>query len=608
MGKRAVALAGFALLLLLPAVVVNPYARHVVITALLFGFAALGLNVVFGYAGQHAFGHPVLFGVGAYASAILSMSAGWPVPAAVVAGALLTMLVAAAVGYPCFRLRGIYFGVATFAFARVIYIVAQNWIGLTRGPMGIPGIARFELLPAGWGLGLGADVQLHGLLVALLALTLILLGRVIASPTGRAWIAIREHENLAASVGIHPLRYKMAAFAGGGLLAGLGGALYAHYIGFVSPTELGFHYIGIVFILVIGGGTGTLVGPLIGALVFGVLPEVLRVAETARNILLGGILLLSIAFLPEGLVGLWDRARRRLSRAGGDPDTAAPARSPVDRRHQPEGRAAHAPPAARGREEILDVRGVTKRFGGLTVLHDVSFTVGRGDIVGLIGPNGAGKTTLFNIVTGFLRPTAGEIRVHGQRATGASPARIARMGLTRTFQITSLFPELSVEDNVRIATHGWAQRNLVGALARSRSFRAREREIQHAVDDALELTRLTAERCTQARALSYGAQRGLEMAVALATRSRLLLLDEPAAGLNPEESGRLRELILALRRGGVTVLVIEHDMRLVMGLCDRIVVLNYGEKIAEGPPQQIVGDPQVIEAYLGASSGAASHA
>ncbi|MBI2492178.1 MAG: branched-chain amino acid ABC transporter permease, partial [Candidatus Rokubacteria bacterium] len=310
MPRRAAWLGAGALLAALPTVIVSPYARHVVITALIFAFVALGLNVIFGYAGQHAFGHPVFFGVGAYGSALLALDAGWPVAPAIVGGAVLTALVAAAVGYPCFRLRGIYFGVATFAFARVIYLVAQNWVGLTRGPMGIPAVPPLEVLPAGWTRGVALETRLHVVLVVLLGATLFLLHRVVASPIGRAWIAIRENESLAASVGIRPLRYKMAAFAGGGLLAGIGGGLYAHYIGFVSPTELGFHYIGVVFIMIFGGGTGTLIGPVVGARVFGVLPEVLRMAESARNTLLGGILLLSIAFLPEGLVGVWARVRR----------------------------------------------------------------------------------------------------------------------------------------------------------------------------------------------------------------------------------------------------------------------------------------------------------
>jgi branched-chain amino acid transport system permease protein len=585
----------------LPAVVRSPYARHVVITALVFAFVALGLNLIFGYAGQHAFGHPVFFGVGAYASALLAVDAKWPVALAIVAGAAITTLVAAAVGYPCFRLRGIYFGVATFAFARVIYLIAQNWVGLTRGPMGIPAVPPLEVLPAGW-TGGAAETRLHVVLVALLAVTLFLLGRVIDSPIGRAWIAIRENEGLAASVGIRPLRYKMAAFAGGGLLAGLGGGLYAHYIGFVSPTELGFHYIGVVFIMMIGGGTGTIVGPVIGALVFGVLPEVLRLAESARNTLLGGILLLSIAFLPEGLVGLWGRATRSIERRRRAAGTIG------------ERRASTAEPAAAGRslsprlaaaaEDSLEVRGITQRFGGLTVLRDVTFTVRDGEIVGLIGPNGAGKTTLFNIVTGFLDPTAGEVRYGGARVSGHSPASIAALGVTRTFQITNLFPELTVEDNVRIAAHTWARPGLAGVLSRSRRYRTAEREIDGAVEQALALTRLIAERRTPARALSYGAQRSLEMAVALATCSRLVLLDEPAAGLNAEETERLRALVVALRGRGTTILVIEHDMRLVMGLCDRIVVLDHGEKIAEGAPREIVEDPRVVEAYLGTAEGA----
>ena len=592
--RRAAWGGAFVALIALPTVVVNPYARHVLLVALMFSFVALGLNVVLGYAGQHAFGHPVFFGVGAYASALLSVRSEWPVLAALAGGTAVTTLIALAVGYPCFRLRGIYFGMATFAFARVIYLVAQNWIGLTRGPMGIPSVPPLELLPAGLVPGVAREVRLHVSLVLLLALTLALLHRLVGSSVGRSWIAIRENEELAGSLGIPALRYKMAAFGVGAALAAIGGGLYAHYVSFVSPSELSFHYIGFVFIMVVAGGTGTLIGPVLGGLVFGVLPEVLRVAEQARNLLLGGILLVTIACLPEGLVGLWSRVSswRRVARE--DAGEAAPDEGPQATQYVEPliGAAARA-------SDSLEMQSVTHRFGGLVVLSDVSFRVEPGTILGLIGPNGAGKTTLFNIISGFLQPTAGRALFSGVSITGCSPAEVARLGIVRTFQITSLFPDLSVEDNIRTATYLWSRHGLASALAHTPAFRAREAEIERTVEETLRLVRLTSSRTVPARALSYGAQRGLEVALALATRCRLILLDEPAAGLNPEETAHLREVVLGLRARGLTVVLIEHNMQLVMGLCDRIVVLHHGEKITEGTPQEIVADPRVVEAYLG---------
>jgi len=592
--RRAAWGGAFVALLALPAVIVNPYARHVLLVALMFSFVALGLNVVLGYAGQHAFGHPVFFGVGAYASAILAVRSGWPVLAALAGGAALTSLIALAVGYPCFRLRGIYFGMATFAFARVIYLVAQNWIGLTRGPMGIPSVPPLELLPAGLFPGAAREVRLHVSLVLLLAVTLVLLHRLVGSSVGRSWVAIRENEELAGSLGIPALRYKMSAFGVGAALAAIGGGLYAHYVSFVSPTELSFHYIGFVFIMVIAGGTGTLIGPVVGGLVFGVLPEVLRVAEQARNLLLGGILLVTIACLPDGLVGLWARVSSRRRAGREDAGETAPDEDAQATQH------AHLPTGAAPRaSDALEIQSVTHRFGGLVVLSDVSFRVEPGTVLGLIGPNGAGKTTLFNIISGILRPTAGRALFSGVSIIGCSPATVARLGIVRTFQITSLFPDLSVEDNIRTATYLWARHGLASALARTPAFRAREAEIERTVDETLRLVRLTSSRTVAASALSYGAQRGLEVALALATRCRLILLDEPAAGLNPEETAHLRKVILGLRARGLTVVLIEHDMQLVMGLCDRIVVLNHGEKITEGTPQEVVADPRVIDAYLG---------
>ena len=324
MSKLGNWLAWLLALAVLPSLMPNPYVQYVVNLSLILAFATIGLNVVFGYAGQHAFGHPVFFGVGAYASALLATDAAWPVGLAIPAGAIVTGALSALIGFPSFRLRGIYFGVATIAFSYVIYIIAQNWIDLTRGPMGIPSIPPLWVLPADNVLGLNRDVQNRIVVVVFLGVTIWVLARLLRSPMGRAWIAIRENETLAASVGISALRYQMLAFVLGAALAGLGGGFYAHYVGFVSPTELGFHYIGVIFIMLIAGGAGTLAGPLIGSVVFGVLPELLRVAEMGRNLLLGLILLLCIALLPEGLVGLWQRLRS--ARSGG---TAAAGEPPA---------------------------------------------------------------------------------------------------------------------------------------------------------------------------------------------------------------------------------------------------------------------------------------
>jgi len=397
-------LAWFVALAVLPATMPNAYVQYVVNLSLILAFATIGLNVIFGYAGQHAFGFPVFFGVGAYASALLAIDAGWPVAFSIPVAAVVAGAVSAIIGFPSFRLRGIYFGVATIAFSYVIYIIAQNWVDFTRGPMGIPLIPELRILPAGGPIEIGRDAQVRIAALALLGVVLWIVSRLMDSAIGRAWIAIRENENLAASLGISPLRYQMAAFVLGAAISGLGGGLYAHYVGFVSPVELGFHYVVVVFIMLIAGGVGTLAGPLVGAVVFGVLPEILRVAEMARSLLLGVILLLCIAVVPEGVTGLWSRLKT-LRAAPGSKARPAPARTRAESETRQSGmpEAPLVPPSTP--PGALEVHRVNKRFQGLDALSDVSFKVAAGEVVGLIGPNGAGKTTLFNIITGFLKPT-----------------------------------------------------------------------------------------------------------------------------------------------------------------------------------------------------------
>jgi branched-chain amino acid transport system ATP-binding protein/branched-chain amino acid transport system permease protein len=581
---RRLATAAFVALAVLPLFSGSDYLQSVIIGAVLFAFVTTGMNLIFGFAGQPAFGHPVFFGVGAYASALLALRAGLPVAGAIPLAAAAAAILSAFVAVPCLRLRGLYFGMATFAFGYVVYLIAESWMALTRGPMGIPGVPALAL-PAPTALGLSRDQRLYLVLVGLLGATIFLLHRLLRSPTGRAWIAIRENEDLAATIGVRRMLYAAAAFVLGAFVSGLGGAFFAHYEGFVDPTAADFHTIITAMIMMVAGGTGTLAGPIVGAIVFGILPELLQIAGEARNLVLGGILLAAIAFLPEGLIGIWRRLKPE--RHAGSPFLPAAAPPP------------EASVDPRGQALPLEVCGIGKSFAGLCALDAVSFTVNAGEILGIIGPNGAGKTTLFNVVTGFIEPSAGMVRLGERALKGLRPAAVAALGVTRTFQVTSLFSGLSAGENVRTATHLWSERNPFAALFRTRRFRAREEEIERAVDAVLALVELSAERHTAARALSYGDQRRLELAIAIATGSRHLLLDEPAAGLNPAESNRLRNLLRGLRELGFTITLIEHDMKLVMELCDRVVVLNYGRKIAEGTPAEAARHPEVIEAYLG---------
>jgi branched-chain amino acid transport system ATP-binding protein len=248
---------------------------------------------------------------------------------------------------------------------------------------------------------------------------------------------------------------------------------------------------------------------------------------------------------------------------------------------------------------MLETRGLTISFGGLLAVNQVELRIAQGEILGMIGPNGAGKTTFFNLVTGFLNPTAGQIFFKGKDITGFPPSRIASLGICRTFQITSIFPGLTVWENLLTGTYCWTQTRFIDTVFRSPGYHRQRREVEKQGEEILEFLGFPNQRNVLARNLSYGDQRRLEIGIALASRREFLLLDEPAAGMNPEETQMLSKDIRQIRKKGITIFLIEHHMQMVMGICDRIVVLNYGRKIAEGSPLEMSRNPQVIEAYLG---------
>ena len=563
-----------------------------------FTLLAIAYNLLMGYTGLVSFGHSAFFGLGGYAAGLTQIHVAQGMGVPLLAGVAAAALAGAAIGFLLMRKRGVYFSLLTLAFTQMFFYIVYGATAVTGGENGLGGIERFPVSLGPLRLDLADKRVYYYAAAALAAAAIWLLWRIVHSPFGRVLEAIRENEQRASFVGYDVKRYKLTAFVVSCAFSGLAGALYTFLLNFAYPESLHVTMAGEIAAMTLVGGMRSFVGPAVGAAVFVFMRDTLSSWTQNWLIYFGVIFIAFVMFSPNGIVGVAERLRglrRRAEVAGHAPPAAAVAAVAAP---------AAAPGPAAAVETLLEVRGLTRRFGALAAVDGASFQVRRGELRSIIGPNGAGKTTLFNLLTGLLPADGGEARVRGTAITALLPHRIVALGVSRSFQIISVFHALTVFENVRIAAQA-KHRCRFAMLADSRSFADLN-------DEALRLLAavgLADKAGALAANLSHGDQRLLEIALALATRPELLLLDEPLAGLAAHERVRVADLIRTLHRS-LTIVLIDHDIDQVLALSDRITVLHQGRVIAEGGPAEIQQNADVQTAYLGhlklaAAAGAA---
>jgi branched-chain amino acid transport system permease protein len=570
-----------AVALALPAFVgANSYALFVATQLGIYVIAAIGLNLLAGYAGQVSLGHAAFFAIGAYSVALLTVDHHWAFWPAAAVGMGLAAGLGVLAALPAFRLNTWYFAFITLAFALVFEKMIVEWRWLTKGFAGVVGVPP----PSAFGFEFGPR-PLYYTVVIVTIIVFILVHNIVHSRFGRAFVAVRDVEPAALAVGASPQRTKLVAFVISAALAGVAGAFFAVQKTVVTPDDFTADFSIFFLLTVVLGGLGTLWGPIIGALVFFLIPELLAGMQSWRMLIYGGMLLGLMLFAPHGLYGALRQAWRRFAPPAPRPLASAEAIQLIE----------HPPIAGLP----LEISGLSKRFGGVLALDSVDFSAPAGSCCAIVGPNGSGKTTLLNLASGYYASDAGSVRIGGVETLGSGAQGIAARGVGRTFQTPRLVADLTALDNVMLGAFTRERASLVSTALRLPYAREEMRRLRQEALGFLHFVGVADRADTEAGETPHGQQRLIEIARAMMGGARLILLDEPAAGLSMAELERLERLIARICELGATIIIVEHHLDLVANIASHVTVLDRGTVLAAGKPATVFNDARVMRAYMG---------